>query len=177
MNNMLEIKATTLTNASSQTKVWAQSLALITVIGILPFFIHLQWITGPLVNAALIVILFLFGRKTAMIAAFVPSIMALSGGLLPIALAPLVPFIIVSNIILILVIERLTKNKSYSLAAISGAVAKFIFLALSAKIVVMLLQKAALIKVLSTLFGVTQLYSALLGGLIALVVLKWMKRV
>jgi len=174
---MSETKTATLADTNTQAKAWTQSLVLITIISFLPFFIHLQWLTGPLVNAALIVTLFLFGRKAAIVAALIPSLMALLGGLLPIALLPLLPFIMVSNIILILVIEYLVKNQSYGLAAISGAAAKFIFLAISAQIVWLFLQKSALLKVVATLFGVTQLYSALLGGLIALVVLKWLKRI
>ena len=169
------------TLAKAPVRVWVQSLAFVGIIGILPFFIHVQWITGPIINATLILILFLSGRSSALVASVVPSIMALAGGLLPFALAPLIPFIIISNIIFVLGIDylydRAKKVNSYGRAMVFGAVAKFFFLFFSSQVIMFILNKSALIKVITTLFGITQLYSALLGGLIALVALKWLKRI
>ena len=47
--------------AQVNTRAIAQFLGLASVATILLFFIHLQWITGPLVNAILIILLFLVG--------------------------------------------------------------------------------------------------------------------
>ena len=92
-------------------KVNAQALtAFIGLAGIataLPFFIHLQWITGPIINAIFILVLFLVGIRSALVVALIPSLMALSGGLLPAILAPVVPFIMIGNAIYVLAIDRI----------------------------------------------------------------------
>jgi len=80
-------------------------LVLGSVATFLPFFIHVQWLTGPIVNAILILTLFLVGIRGALVVALIPSLMALAGGLIPGILAPVVPFIMISNVIFILVIE------------------------------------------------------------------------
>ena len=91
-------------------KVNTQNLAKFIILAgvalFLPFLIHLQWITGPIINALLILILFLVGIRSALVVALIPSLMALAGGLLPAVLAPAVPFIMISNVIYILTIDR-----------------------------------------------------------------------
>jgi riboflavin transporter len=67
--------------------------------------IHSQWITGPIVNAALILSVFLVGVRGAVLIGLLPSTIALGVGLLPAPLAAMVPFIIISNIILVFVIS------------------------------------------------------------------------
>jgi len=65
--------------------------------------IHSQWITGSIVNMVLILSVFLVGVRGAVLIGLLPSTIALGTGLLPAALAPMLPFIIISNIILVLV--------------------------------------------------------------------------
>jgi len=88
----------------ARVNVWAiaQFLGLAGVATLLPFFIHLQWITGPVINAILILILFLVGIRSALVVCLIPSLMALAGGLLPAILAPVIPFIMISNVIFVL---------------------------------------------------------------------------
>jgi len=148
----------------------------------LPFFIHLQWITGPIVNAILIITLFLVGIRSAMVLAFVPSLMALSGGLLPAVLAPAVPFIMISNIIFILTVDYIyhnfkDENKGYWLGIVVGAGLKFIFLILSVNFIAKLLIKQELVVKVAQMMSWSQFATAVLGGMIAWAILKWLKRI
>ena len=68
---------------------------------------HSQWITGPIVNAVLILSVFMVGARGALLIGMLPSTIALSTGLLSVVLAPMIPFIIISNSILILILSSL----------------------------------------------------------------------
>ena len=83
----------------------AQFIGLAAIATFLPFLIHIQWITGPVINALLILILFVAGIRAALLMCLVPSVMALAGGLLPAVLAPVVPFIMIGNVIFILSVD------------------------------------------------------------------------
>lgn len=147
----------------------------------LPFFIHLQWLTGPIVNAILILILFLVGIRSAMVVALVPSLMALSGGLLPAILAPVVPFIMISNAIFVLSIDRIydwskNMNRGYWLGVLAGAFLKFVFLYFSVSFITKLLIKQDLAVKVMQMMSWPQFATAIMGGMIAWVILKWLKR-
>lgn len=147
----------------------------------LPFFIHLQFITGPIVNAILILALFLSGVRSALILALVPSLMALAGGLLPAILAPAVPFIMIGNAIFVFTIDyfyRLRMNVSgYWSGVLIGAILKFSFLHLSVGWITKLLLKQELAAAVAKLMSWPQFATALAGGMIAFAVLKWLKRI
>ncbi len=157
-----------------------QTLGLLLSISFLPFFIHIQFISGPLVNALLIVILFLCGVRTAVLAAVIPSMMALAGGLLPVLLAPVIPFIMISNIIFIFVIDWFYKNtldtgRGYWFGVVVGALLKFTFLFISVNFISRLLLKHELAAVVAQMMSWPQLATAILGGIIAWAFLKWLK--
>jgi len=158
----------------------AQFAGLASVAMFLPYLIHIQWITGPIVNAVLILTLLKFGLRNAIVVAVVPSLMAMSGGLLPIILAPVVPFIMISNMILILCVDWAYHNfrdeaKGYWVGVIIGASLKFIFLFLSVNIISGLLIKQELAIKVAQMMSWPQLYTALLGGVIAWGVWKRLK--
>jgi len=71
-----------------------------------------QMITGPIVNAVLFIVTYLFGIKYAMLVGLFPSVVALSVGLIPFILAPMIPFIMLSNAILIGIFNYL-KHRNY----------------------------------------------------------------
>ncbi|MFA6306237.1 MAG: hypothetical protein WCV70_00290 [Patescibacteria group bacterium] len=147
----------------------------------LPFFIHLQWITGPIVNAILILTLFLAGIRSAMVVALAPSLMALAGGLLPAVLAPTVPFIMIGNVIFILTVDWFynqakDSGRGYWLGVIFGAALKFVFLFLSVGFITRLLFKQELAVKVAEMMSWPQFATAVLGGLIAWIILKWLKR-
>ncbi len=149
---------------------------------LVPYFFHSQWITGPLVNAGLILALFLIGIRSAVVVALVPSLMALAGGLLPAILAPVIPFIMISNIIFVFSIDWFYNNfknnqVAYWLGVSIGAFLKFLFLFLSVNIISKLLIKQELAMRIAQMMSWPQLITAMAGGLIVFMILKWLKRI
>ena len=163
--------------------VWAmtQFFALASVATVLPFFIHLQWVTGPIVNAILVLTLFLVGIRSALVVCLIPSLMALSGGLLPAILAPVVPFIMISNVLFVLGVDWLyqatkDENRGYWLGVLVGASLKFVFLLASVGFIGRLLLKQELAVKVAQMMSWPQFATAVTGGLIAWVILKWLRR-
>jgi hypothetical protein len=125
---------------------------------------HNQWITGTIVNAVLFLAVWRVGLVNATLIAALPSSIALVRGLLPAPMAVLIPYIILSNIILIAAFYAL---KKYPLAGIiSASLVKFLFL---------FLITSYFIKIATPLLVMMhwpQLVTALAGGLIAIGIIK-----
>ncbi|HTX86901.1 MAG TPA: hypothetical protein VMC41_02455 [Candidatus Nanoarchaeia archaeon] len=160
----------------------ARFIGLASVVTFLPFIIHLQWLTGPIVNAVLILILFIVGIRSALLMCLVPSVMALAGGLLPAPLAPIVPFIMIGNVIFILTIDyfyRAAKSQfnGYWLGVVIGGAIKYLFIWYMANLMLGLLLKRDLAIAVARLVSWPQFATALAGGAIAWVILKWLKRI
>ena len=158
----------------------ARFAGLASVAMFLPYLVHIQWITGPIVNAVLILTLLMFGIRHAVVIATFPSLMALSGGLLPVVLAPVVPFIMLGNMVLILCVDWCYNNfedktKGYWSGVILGASLKFLFLFLSVNIISGLLIKQELAIKVAQMMSWSQLYTAILGGVIAWEIWKRLK--
>jgi hypothetical protein len=107
--------------------------------------------------------------------------MALSGGLLPAILSPVVPFIMIANVLYVLIIEwiySMNKDdfKGYWYGIVMASILKFVFLYFSVTIISRLLIKQELIAKVGQLMSWPQLTTALTGGMIAWIVLKWLKR-
>jgi len=179
------IKEKTIALINSNTMI--QFFTLAGTATILPFFIHSQWVTGPIINAIFILALILLGLRSALLICVLPSLIALSSGLLPIILAPIVPFIVIGNAVLVLTIYYVTKvvkNKSeavtikqYYTGVILGSFLKFVFLFTSVYFVSQLFLKQELAQKVIQMMSWPQLYTALLGGGIALVILLLMKKI
>lgn len=149
---------------------------------VLPFFVHWQWLTGPIVNAILVIALFLVGIRSALVLCLVPSMMALSGGLIPAVLAPIVPFIMLGNIIFVIAIDRScayirNEKKAYWVGLFVGAFLKFIFLFFSVNVIAKLLIKQELVLKVAQMLSWPQLATALSGGMLAWLVLKSLKKI
>ena len=156
-------------------------MGLASVAVFLPYLAPSQWITGPIVNAVLILTLLKFGLRNAISVAIAPSLVALSSGLLPVVLAPIVPFIIFGNMILILCVDWAyhsfkDKTKGYWTGVIVGATLKFLFLFLSINIISGLLIKQELVAKVAQMMSWPQFYTAVIGGVIAWGVLKGSKK-
>ncbi len=144
---------------------------------------HSQWITGPIVNMALILSAYLLGIRGALLIGILPSTIALSTGLLPAVLAPMVPFIILGNSILILIIDLfLNKSgedvgfyKKYFLALAIAAAFKFLFLFFTSSLVINLLLKQALADKVARMMSWPQFFTAIIGGILAFGILKVLK--
>ena len=77
-------------------------LTLVLLIGIAmaaPVLFKQQYITGPIVNATLIIGVVLLGGRDALLVGLLPSTIALGAGIISPVLAPMIPFIIVGNAI------------------------------------------------------------------------------
>jgi len=163
-------------------KTLSQFIILSSVAMFVPFYIHLQWLTGSLVNAILIIALFLVGVRSALVLCMIPSMMALSGGLLPAVLAPAIPFIMFSNAVLILTIDYFYNNiKSkfigFWTGAVVGSFLKFSFLYFSINIVSGLIIKQEVASRIVQIFSVAQLLTALVGSVFAFLFLKLVKKI
>ncbi|HQB84978.1 MAG: hypothetical protein BWY34_00085 [Parcubacteria group bacterium ADurb.Bin247] len=130
-----------------------------------------QLITGTIVNATLFVAVATIGLRAGFVLSIIPSIIAVVTGLLPIILAPIIPYIIVSNIILVVVFDKI-KNKVFGI--LLASLSKFTFLFIISHFVVTFLVKSDL---LSIMFGWTQLLTAIMGGCLAYIILDLKGRI
>lgn len=131
-----------------------------------------QLVTGTIVNASLIVATVLLGPRLAITIGLLPSLFALMSGQLPWPLAPMVPFIIIGNAILVLTIHLLRK-RSYPGGVALAAGFKFLWLYGFATMLV----NAAVFPpkvgaLVMLMMGWPQLTTALLGGAAAYAILK-----
>jgi len=140
-----------------------------------PLLGHQQMITGPLVNATLFLSVILLGRESAILVGLIPSLIALWSGLLPPILAPMVPFIMFSNTLLILVFGML--KKKYWLGMIFASALKFIFLLSTSSIVINLLFKKEIATQVAQMMSWPQLVTAIAGGIIAFLILKSSRKI
>lgn len=159
---MEQIKTTSLKN------IRIESIKFIILLGlaILAPLLQNQFITGTIVNAILFISVFVSGISGAIAIAFFPSLISLGLGFLPGAMAPMVPFIITGNIILISVFFWL-KNKNYWFAAATGSILKFVFLALTSQTIISLFVQKPIAEKIAIMMSWPQLITALSGSFLA----------
>lgn len=172
---MENTKVQTLAKVDWKTITWFVGLMAVAIV--LPRFIHNQFITGPIVNATLFLAAYYLGSGPAMLVGLVPSVTALSAGLLPLPLAPMVPFIMVSNAILIVTFNWARKlnqsSKGYATAAIVSSLTKYLFLYLTSILVIKaILPNNLAIKAMGVMMAWPQLVTAILGAVIAYGIIK-----
>jgi hypothetical protein len=102
-------------------------LSVFVAIAVLAPYFGNQLITGSLVNALLFISAVTLGLESAFFLCLVPSLISLYTGLLPLSIAPMIPFIMTGNALLILVFIKL-KAKNFWVGAIPAAVIKYIFI-------------------------------------------------
>lgn len=170
-SNQEKIIATTFPVATYHVKDITWTIGFILAAVILPALLahtpQNQWITGTIVNAILFLAVWRVGIVNAAFAAALPSSVALARGLLPAPMAVLIPYIIISNLILIAVFYFLSRFPL--LAIITSSFAKFLFL---------FTITSYFVKVASPLIQMMhwpQLFTALAGGLIAIGIIKTQK--
>jgi hypothetical protein len=152
-----------------------QFVALVGVATITPLW-HQQWLTGPLVNAVLFISVIMLGTQSALMIGLLPSTIALSVGTLPPVLAPMIPFIILGNSIMVISFAYF-KEKNYWLAIGLASFLKAIWLLSTSSLVVNLLLKKEVAVAVANMMSWPQLITALLGGLIAYLFLRMIKKV
>jgi len=134
-----------------------------------------QFVTGSIVNATLLIAVALLGIRDGLLIGLIPSSIALATGLLPPVLAPMIPFIIVGNAILVVTFGYL-RNKNYWLGLVSGSVLKFAFLFGTSSIVINLLFSQKVAASVAMMMSWPQLVTAIVGGLLAYGFLRGTKR-
>ena len=129
-----------------------------------------QWITGTIVNALLFIAAWRLGLANALFVAILPSSVALMRGLLPAPMAMLIPYIILSNILLILVFSFLKKN-----LILAVPVASFVKFALLFGVSLYFAPK--LLAPMMIMLQWSQLATALAGGFVAAMMISFLKKI
>jgi len=148
-------------------------VGLMAVAVVVPHYAHNQFVTGPIVNAVLFIAVMTVGAGNAILIGLFPSVVALVSGLLPAPLAPMIPFIMISNAILIVVFSGLRKT-NYWAGVLGGTLFKYAFLYLTSTIVVGLISNHNIAaKATTTMMAWPQIVTAVIGGIIAFGVMKF----
>lgn len=184
-------KTKTLEKIKIESITWFVGLMAVAVV--LPHYVHNQFVTGPIVNAVLFVAAVQLGAGNAILIGLFPSVVALVSGLLPAPLAPMIPFIMISNAVMILTFniiysssERgesrsLNINSSrqartitgYWAGVFGGTLFKYAFLYLTSTIVIGLISNHNIaLKAAATMMAWPQIVTAVVGGVIAFGILK-----
>lgn len=141
-------------------------------------------ITGSLVNMMLVISVIIMGLWSGIAVSFLSPIFASFLGIAP-PFPIIIPFIGLGNAALVVVWHLLAhkviwkQNASYALALVLGAFAKFIVLYIGVAVILvpMVLQlPEPQASVISGIFSIPQLVTALAGGVIALCVLPVLKK-
>lgn len=135
----------------------------------IPFVLgHSQFLTGPLVNAALFMAAILSPTRFFLPVILFPGLAVLSRGLI---FGPLTPFLVfflpviwVGNLTLVVIFQKTLTRLGYFPAALSAAVGKFLLLAFFAQLLFQIHLAPPLF--LQTM-GINQLLTALVGGVLA----------
>ncbi len=133
-----------------------------------------QMVTGPLVNAVLLLATIFVGVFSGIIIGLFTPWVALVRGILPPPLGPLVPWIMLGNAAFVLVfgLLRRKENLLFDIVRILlGALVKYLILSQAVRFLAGLPPQVA--RVMQT----PQLITALLGGAIALVLSRALRRV
>lgn len=144
--------------------VFATMLAIATLAPVLGA--HQQWLAGPVVNATLYLTVIFNGSSDALLVGVIPSTIALSVGLLPAVLAPMIPFIILGNSLLILTFAKL-RRANFLAAVVIASFLKFAFLFSTSSVVTKLILKKEVALSATKMLSFPQFFTALAGGLIA----------
>ena len=157
--------------ALMETKVLAKAglFAIFLAVSIFAPFLRNQFITGPIVNALLFLSTAFLGIPAGILLGFLPSVFARIIGLLPAPLLPMIPYIIISNIILVLSFGILRKKSFWPAVFVSSGL-KFLFLFLASSLIINFFFKNGLSSKIASMMSWPQLATALFGGVIAFMV-------
>jgi len=176
MNETIEeVRTKSIALENVETRYWAWLTAFLALSLILPI-VPAQFVSGPMVNALLIIATVILGRKSAIMIALIPSPIAYLTGILSPVLLPMVPFIMISNIILILGFDAL-RQKNYWYGVGLGSFTKFLWLTAAVHMMNALWFSNVLMDKILFAMSYFQLMTALLGGVIAYAFLKTIKKI
>ncbi len=129
-----------------------------------------QLVTGPIVNAALILAVYFGGSAGGVLLGVITPVAALFAGIFPPALAPVLPVIMMANGILVLVFTWMRRFGDY-MAAVVASCAKFLAFFLTLNYIFVMFN-INLPKPLLVAFGLPQLYTAMVGTMVAVLIAK-----
>lgn len=152
----------------------AQFILFVAIVTVAPL-IKQQLIVGPIVNATLFISAATLGTAGAIMVGLVPSVISISVGLLPPVLAPVIPFIMISNAVLVSVFGIL-KKRNFFLGVAIAAIIKYLFLYATSSVVINLLLKKEVASSVAQMMSWPQLVTALAGGILAWGFLKEAER-
>ena len=141
-----------------------------------------QFVVGPLVNAVILTAVLITDMKHGILVGILTPVLAAITGQLNAPMVPFMPFIMIGNALLALVFGLIyKKNEKFGqyIGIVLGSVLKALFLTLSAKYLVSAFKINIPEKVMPKLLAAMsapQLYSALAGGVIALLFYKAYKK-
>lgn len=158
----------TITTLFTQKKELILALSCGAILFILPALVVNQAVVGPIVNATLLLSLFYLGKSQAFFLAMLPSTVALANGLLPVALAPMLPFIMLSNVIYLQTFAVAEKKVAPALAVFCAAGLKTLFLTLIVHLLMDQFLALPLLARVQTMMTWPQWWTATVGGLLAL---------
>ena len=133
-----------------------------------------QPITGTAVNAILLISLYTVGVFEASAIGSITPVVALAVGIIKPPMAPVVPFIVLSNLIFILIVHGLQKKNVYG-QIILAALGKFVFLVAAVRLILTQFLAPPVWEKVAIAFGVTQLFTALVGGVLAIMVTRLLR--
>lgn len=154
------------------TKVFQLSI-FVAIVVVAPYFLN-QLLTGSIVNALLFIAVIILGLESALFLCLIPSIVSIYTGLLPMALLPMIPFIIVGNILLVLTFNFINK-KGFWISAIPAAFLKFIFIWISGTLLANYIFTEVGNKIM-LMVSWPQLLTAIAGASMAFIFLKTIKK-
>lgn len=140
-------------------------------------------VTGAVVNLILIISVMTCGLLTGLTVAVISPICAKLLGIGPLWL--LIPFIIAGNIVLVVIWNFVGNSKiwrtniSYIIALVVAALSKFLVLyfgIVQIAIPILLKLPKPQATIVSNMFSIPQLFTALLGGILAIIILPLLKR-
>lgn len=140
-------------------------IALLLALAVTVQQLKIQWLTGPGVNAILLLAAAYTDAYSASILGMITPVMALLFGVMP--LAVVVPFIMVSNIVYIVIYKWQYPNNSF-VAISMAAIVKFLVLTIAVKFIISVPPGVAY--ALST----PQLFTAVTGGIIATIIIRYL---
>lgn len=123
-----------------------------------------QPVTGPAVNAMLLLASCLVSPAAGVVVGMFTPVIALYRGILPPPLAPMVPFISLGNVVFVMAFSWLHRRQKFA-AVLLASTAKFLVLSAAVRTLVSVPEPIAYA------MGVPQLVTALAGGTMAVIVL------
>jgi len=136
-----------------------------------------QFLVGPIVNAILIITAFVCGTWWGIGVGVLTPVIAWLVGQLPGPMAPFIPFIMIGNALFVIFFGILKNQQKWGkyIGLILGSFVKFLFLSFSAAKLITVFNIGLPQKIASKLvimMGIPQLITALIGSIIALVLIK-----